>query len=578
MADMETSAVVRVVDRATPEIRKINRSLDRLRGNIRKAGRDGRGMSRMSRAMTVFSGRTEIAVRKTNRLRASMRALGRVAGRASLAVSKSFAAIGRGMKKFALFGSAGALIGGGALYGATKWFVTAAAEMENYRVQLAALEGDQKKANAALEWILDFAQRTPLELPQVIEAYAKLKAFGIDPMNGSLQALVDTMAFHGKGMQFLEGEILALGKAWTKGKLQGEEVMMLMEKGIPVYKLLAKAMKKPEKAIADLVSKDKVGRREIAMLIALMAKRAKGASKAMSKTWQGMVRNIGDYIWNFRRMVGEAGPLPVLKEKLQGVLDVLDRMKESGAFKRLADSIGKGLGKVLDAIIPDMETIERVVNRLSSEEWFSEENIKGAIEGIKSLKAEFSDTLATIKAAIDATQRLLQFLGLMDKTHAQRMREWRADVKRKAALEGDRTASNRRKVWIRTFGTPAKDIGMMQATREMKGDLMPGFKIPEAAGISLGKRTADGIIISKDTIGTAIGNAVADSVRARAAEIGTLMGQSVAAQIRQAVQGITVTPNVAMPGPRRPLQTIGPRAKQASGPTGADMPAPLASQ
>jgi len=45
-----------------------------------------------------------------------------------------------------------------------------------------------------MAWIRNFATRTPLELNDTVAAYARLRAFGVDPTNGPLQALVDTMA------------------------------------------------------------------------------------------------------------------------------------------------------------------------------------------------------------------------------------------------------------------------------------------------------------------------------------------------------------------------------------------------
>ncbi len=50
-----------------------------------------------------------------------------------------------------------------------------------------------------MDWITEFAVKTPLELDQVVESYRNLKTFGLDPTNGTLQALVDTMAASGKG-------------------------------------------------------------------------------------------------------------------------------------------------------------------------------------------------------------------------------------------------------------------------------------------------------------------------------------------------------------------------------------------
>ena len=55
---------------------------------------------------------------------------------------------------------------------------------EGYKIQLTALEGSQEAANKAMDWITDFAKRTPLDLEGVVKAYAQMRTFGLDPTNG----------------------------------------------------------------------------------------------------------------------------------------------------------------------------------------------------------------------------------------------------------------------------------------------------------------------------------------------------------------------------------------------------------
>ncbi|MCW7554954.1 tape measure protein [Endozoicomonas gorgoniicola] len=64
---------------------------------------------------------------------------------------------------------------------------------------------------------------------QVADAFTALKNFGLDPMDGTLQAIVDQTSKLGGGMERLNGISLALGQAWAKQKLQGEEILQLVE-------------------------------------------------------------------------------------------------------------------------------------------------------------------------------------------------------------------------------------------------------------------------------------------------------------------------------------------------------------
>jgi hypothetical protein len=139
------------------------------------------------------------------------------------------AAVGAAMGKVAAV--AGAAVAGGLAF-LGKSVIDTGRTFENLQIQLEALEGSQDKAKKAMDWIKTFAADTPLELEEVVKAYAQLRTYGLDPVNGSLLALVDTMAMSGKGQEHLDGIITAVGQAWTKQKLQGEEAMQLLERGV----------------------------------------------------------------------------------------------------------------------------------------------------------------------------------------------------------------------------------------------------------------------------------------------------------------------------------------------------------
>ena len=218
----------------------------------------------------------------------------------------------------------------GTMAGLALSFVGPAAQMERFKVQLTSLEGSSAGAEKAMAWISDFATRTPLEMTDTIGAYAKLKAFGLDPTNGSLQALVDTMAATGGGVEQLDGLVMALGQSWTKGKLQSEEALQMLERGVPVWDLLAAKMGKSSEEVQELASAGKLGREEIMLLIQALGEKNAGASEGMSKAWDGMISNMMDHWSRFQLMVMDSGVFDSLKAKLQFFLDLLNQMAADG--------------------------------------------------------------------------------------------------------------------------------------------------------------------------------------------------------------------------------------------------------
>ncbi len=323
MADLNVQLILRLVDRATGPARAAMRAIERLGGDgfRRQAERVNRGAVVMARGLGTATG----------------------------------AAVNGGK---VMAGYAAAVAGVAAL------MVRPAAQFEQLRVQLTNLEGSAQGADRAMKWIETFATKTPLQLEDSVASYAKLKAFGLDPTNGSLQALVDTMAASGGGAEQLNGLVLALGQAWTKEKLQGEEALQMLERGVPVWDLLGKKLGKNTAELQEMASKGQLGRREITLLIEALAERNAGASENMSKTWDGIISNILDHWGRFQRMIMASGVFDYLKARLQLFLDLLNRMAEDGRLQAYADQVARTILSTLEAIWSFGTEVVRIWNEL----------------------------------------------------------------------------------------------------------------------------------------------------------------------------------------------------------------------
>lgn len=309
MADLNVQLVLRLVDRATAPARAAIRAIERI---------GGEGL--MRQAQQVAAGARMMGAGMEDVRAAALRGAAVVAG---------------------YTGTMTALAG---------TFLGPAAEMERFKVQLVNLEGSAEGAEKAMSWIMDFATRTPLELNQTVAAYARLRAFGIDPTNGSMQALVDTMAASGGGVDQMGGLVLALGQAWTKGKLQGEEALQLLERGVPVWDLLGEKMGKSAAELQAMASKGRLGREEITLLIEAMGERNLGASDAMSKTWEGITSKMSDFWYQFRVMTMNSGVFDYLKDRLNEIFATLDAMASDGRLQALADKLAGYMLSALDGL------------------------------------------------------------------------------------------------------------------------------------------------------------------------------------------------------------------------------------
>ncbi|WAP69315.1 tape measure protein [Jiella pelagia] len=250
---------------------------------------------------------------------------------------------------------------------------------ENMGVRLKALEGSSEAAEKAMAWITDFAKKTPLELSQVADAYANLRTYGIDPTNGSMQAVTDAMAATGGGAEKLNGIIMGLGQAWTKQKLQGEEIMQLLERGIPVWDMLATATGKSVPELQKLSSAGKLGRKEIGLLIDMIGKRYKGASEDFSKTFDGITSNLKDNWTAFLKEIADAGYYDDVKRRLQGMLDWVNRQWANGIA-------GGAAQRISDFLVGSMRQIEH----LATQAYRIGRGMYYAADGVASLTAKIT--------------------------------------------------------------------------------------------------------------------------------------------------------------------------------------------
>jgi len=230
-------------------------------------------------------------------------------------------------------------------------------EFEGLQTRLTSLMGSVEKGQEAAAWITKFAKDTPLQLQEVTDAFALLKAYGIDPMDGTFKALEDQSEKLGGGMERLEGIATAVGQAWAKQKLQTEEILQLVERGVPVWDMLSNVTGKNVEQLQELASKGKLGRDVIKALIDEMGRTSGGAAAANMSRLSGLISNLQDTATNFLNRIANAGALDYVKGKLQALADTIAQMDADGRLDKLA----KGLS---DAFVQGAEWVGDFVKRL----------------------------------------------------------------------------------------------------------------------------------------------------------------------------------------------------------------------
>lgn len=288
------------------------------------------------------------------------------------------------------------IAGAGMTYAFNKTLVRAAADVEMANIRMKQTFGAD--SGKAMAYLTQIAAETTLEFGETQDAMMRLKTAGIDPMNGSLQALIDYNAKVGGNKENLDGYLSAISKGFIKGQLSMEEINPLLERNVKVFEILAAQTggKLTADQIKEMALKGKLGRASVKALLKGMGEDAKGASKEQMKTWDGMVSNLGDTFTAMQARFMEKGAFDHLKKELGGVLDWLNEKMENGEFDKFAEEATKNLIDVLtlakDSAIGLKEALEAIGDGV---QWLAE--LSGGY-----------DNLAKILVAVYAANKVLR--------------------------------------------------------------------------------------------------------------------------------------------------------------------------
>jgi len=166
--------------------------------------------------------------------------------------------------------------------------------MEMLRAQLLSVTGSAVGAQKAFQFINDFAKNTPFEIDGLTKSFLLLKNMGINPTTQVMSALTNQASKLGASQETLTSITMQLGQAYSKGKLQQEDMVVLAERGVPIYKLLADVTGKNTSQLADMSAKGLITRDVIDKLIIKMGEMAAGSNAVAMDTLNGKISGLSD--------------------------------------------------------------------------------------------------------------------------------------------------------------------------------------------------------------------------------------------------------------------------------------------
>lgn len=236
------------------------------------------------------------------------------------------------------------VVGGMALAGGARRI----ADTQQADVVLETMGIDEAGRKELLGQYKGLAQNTPYATGSVAMLGSGLLSAGMsqDDLQGALQGAIDTGALYGMSLDEIG---LPLKQIQAKGKAQGDDIMQLTDRGIPIYKWIAEQKGVDQSKVADLVSKGQVSSDDI---FKALAKNSEGGAERAAGTLKGSWTNFLSSI----SQGGEAFLTPLvgpLTDLLKGAKDTISAMKPAlSILGQVTGVIVKGLTPALPVLIP----------------------------------------------------------------------------------------------------------------------------------------------------------------------------------------------------------------------------------
>ena len=279
------------------------------------------------------------------------------------------------------------------------------AELETQTRSLKVLTGSLQDAQKVIKELQDFGAVTPFTSSELIETAKRLKAFGFET-----EKIVDVTKrlgdIAGATGADLGGIATAFGQIQAKGRLQGEELLQLQERGVDLQGTLRKEYGLTAEEFQKALSKGQIGADAVNFALEKLTntggKYADGAI-AQSDTLSGKLSTIEDGVGRLATKIGK-----VLSPVIKGVFDqaiealnAINRMlaaDRQGGFNRAIGKIGTSI--TFGATSQGIDDVEKFLGQISSQK-----NKAGIEQNIQAL-TQLSNALKRIPATDPNAGRL----------------------------------------------------------------------------------------------------------------------------------------------------------------------------
>lgn len=238
------------------------------------------------------------------------------------------------------------------LFGWQKPIIDAAAEMQRMRVMLRGLNKEKnnpgKAAAEDMQYIVNMAQNAPFAMQALTDSFVKFRSAGLDPTDGSLKALVDSVARFGGDSELLKRAAIAIQQMSGKGVVSMEELRQQLGEAVPnAMKAMADAAGITMGELTKAVSSGTVeAKQALSLMFVGLRAENENAAKDMMQTYTGALAQLQTSFTLFADRVGQSGYLDSLSKGMKELASIMN----SAEGISFANSLGSGLSTAIDGL------------------------------------------------------------------------------------------------------------------------------------------------------------------------------------------------------------------------------------
>lgn len=333
-----------LLDRVSAPARRIGQALKNTDAALKKVAGGGDAAQKALQRSFGLSERAAV------RLTAAIATVGQVQG----AIGGLQSRVGDLRQAFrgvadSVFNLKNALVAG-AIGFAAKSVIDQVGFIEQQRIALGTILGSPIRATAALNWAIKFADVTPFETPQVLEAMRQALAMGFNTrqIQPLLTTLGDTASALSLGPSGLNDLISVFGQIRSAGKLMTQDVYQLTNRGIPAFEILAKAFNTDIPTVRQMIEKGQIASEAaLGAIYRGLKTRFGGGMAAQSRSIFGLVSTLRSRPQTIAFRLERDKALEPFRQLLMNLADLTDFNKPPGST--IAARLTSGIGGLFKA-------------------------------------------------------------------------------------------------------------------------------------------------------------------------------------------------------------------------------------